>query len=323
MSKVPYVIQQDSPNLVIVPTVACYEPSPEKSKLNNTSSSTKVPEIAKVSEKSAFVNNAGVKPRVSSVNENVLIDVTKVKKQPNSWATNFLQSIGGTTSKLPRAYNWHSSASKLASLRNENIQPINYLPIARSEMYTNTTIPKTKSIKELASSKTNTSQPKPNKDFSLSNGTNVTIKSKAQCSQPKLNKEAHQSIDSKARFLPTVKSNHTKANKEAEKDATQPKPTKEAIYPKSKNELTHLISDTKKDSQTKTIFKKKRQNEFTKLSGKSDTSLTKVHDKVSSSSDKNLRKEKFKSKILKAITEKKPPKTQKSETNRENISRKK
>lgn len=103
MSKTPYVKQQDRPNLVLVPTCS-YEPSPKKAKPNNNSPSTKVPGIVHASEKSALVNNAGVKakPRVSSVNENVLIDVSKVRRLSNSWATNFLQSIGGTTSKLPR-----------------------------------------------------------------------------------------------------------------------------------------------------------------------------------------------------------------------------
>lgn len=208
---------------------------------------------------------------------------------------------------------------------------MNDLAIARSEMHASTVNPNAKNeniqpktIKELASSitNTNTTQLKPNNNSSLSNGTNVTTKSKTQCSQPKLNKETRRSIDNKTRSLPAVNKNSShirdikKDTPKAEKRASQPQPTKED-NPKSKNGLTHLISNTKK------VLKTKCDSGSTKHGGKLETSRTKVHDKASCSSDKSVHKEKFKSKTTKEIIEKKPLMTQKKDKHRENISRKK
>ncbi|XP_063539178.1 uncharacterized protein LOC134748338 [Cydia strobilella] len=113
MSKKPYVTQEDSPNLVIVPIDnidTFYEPSPKKVKESDAPLPAPTPSI---SHTRGFARKSSAKLNFSGRNSDVLIDVRKVQRSPTSWATNYLQSIGGTSTKFDRIY---SLASKPTSL---------------------------------------------------------------------------------------------------------------------------------------------------------------------------------------------------------------
>ncbi|XP_063627527.1 serine/threonine-protein kinase PRP4 homolog isoform X2 [Cydia splendana] len=105
MSKKPYVTQEDSPNLVIVPIDnidTLYEPPPKKVKESDAPLPAPTPSIN--SHTSVFARKSGAKLNFSGRNNDVLIDVRKVQRSPTSWATNYLQSIGGTSTKFDRIY---------------------------------------------------------------------------------------------------------------------------------------------------------------------------------------------------------------------------
>ncbi|XP_063387256.1 serine/threonine-protein kinase PRP4 homolog [Cydia fagiglandana] len=155
MSKKPYLIQEDSPNLVIVPIDnidTLYEPPPKKVKESDAPLPAPTPSI---SHASVFARKSGAKVNFSGRNNDVLIDVRKVQRSPTSWATNYLQSIGGTSTKFDRIYS-------LAPKPKSHITHTETIPGNRETTLPNTIQHQTKTQSDQITMEKKKSQPKIN-----------------------------------------------------------------------------------------------------------------------------------------------------------------